>query len=608
MTKHTCLIGLILRASCACLIAPLLTGCPEAVDLTELVEPPQVFADDEDPDLAALEIIEDQLLVQPYPGADTTSLASLYAQIGATVLEEQTDIGLTVLEIPDGSLDEAAQALADSGLIEEVHKNYLFEASETPNDSMFSRQSYLPQVEVPDAWDLTTGDEDVIVAVVDTGVDADHEDLEDKIIDGWNVYDNNGSYGDVLGHGTQVAGILAASTDNQTGIAGVAWESPIVAVRATDGYGRASAGGLAAGILWSVGAGASVINVSFAPLWSNSVVKAAAQQAYNRGVVVVISAGNGGGSTRARGYSEAMFVGAVDSTNSLADFSDTGPFVDIAAPGVGIRSTADGGGYRQANGTSFAAPIVSGALALAIAANPDLRPVTLQNIFYDSAIDLGSRGKDNSYGHGALDAFGAVFDAKRTEATHDDDAPTVSIVRPRNRSKLTGKYRIKVTAKDEDSNVADVVMSIDGVAFATDTRSPYQFILNTSQYPFGQYELSFVATDTAGNASAPESVTVTFGKAQSSSTGVTFDSHSDGARVSGNETIVATVADTDGLATVEWLIDGASVFVESVSGKSVEVSLLWRSSRYDKGTHTITIVATDMRGDQTTGQLSLVTR
>ena len=131
------------------------------------------------------------------------------------------------MRVPAGKLRETAGRLADSGLLETFQKNYQYSTQAVPNDPIYTRETHLPQIHAEQAWDLSVGSADIVVGIVDTGVDPDHPDLVDKIIDGWNVYDGNARFDDVLGHGTQVAGVAAAASNNAVGVAGVAWESPI---------------------------------------------------------------------------------------------------------------------------------------------------------------------------------------------------------------------------------------------------------------------------------------------------------------------------------------------------------------------------------------------
>ncbi len=597
-------------AALSCSVSPPLPGAGATSD-SELADSVTVFEDDRDSATGALAHEPDQLLIQPFPGADDTALADLYQAVGATVVDTIEAIQVVVLEVADGRLDEAADVLAESELIEAIHRNYLLQAQVTPNDPLFAQQSHLPQIGAIEAWDVTTGAEEIIVAVVDTGVEADHPELTERIVDGWNVYDATDDFGDEVGHGTSVAGVLAAASDNREGVAGVTWQNPLIAVRVTDEEGVTTSRHVAAGILWAAGHGAKVINVSFAPLWSNAVVRSAVRQVYNQGALVVISAGNAGGTTRSRGYEEAVFVGAVDSRGTLAPFSDRGPFVDFVAPGVGIHTTTAGSSYATPSGTSFAAPIVSGVAALAWSVNHDLRPVSIANVLRDTADDLGEARKDDLYGYGVVDAAAAVEAAQKMVYVRDSTAPTVVVTTPADRARKSGRFAVSATATD-DEGVADVVMAIDGVAYATDTRSPYRFVVDTRQFEAGSHQVAIIATDTSGNPSVPATIDVTFADTTTSgneSAGtVVFTAPTAGTALTRDTTIRATVAAGAGLATVEWLVDGESVFVKAVSGDSSGVSYLWRIADVPDGQHTITLALTDARGRVTRADLALTTR
>ncbi len=568
-----------------------------------------VFEQDADGAVAALAFTENQLLVQSLPGADPDAVDALFAEIGARVTDELSEIDVTILETAPGQLNPTAAKLAESGLFENLQKSYQYPPSIAPNDTLYSRQTHLPQIHAEQAWDISTGDESVVIAVVDTGVDPDHPDLKGKIIGGRNIYDGNDRFDDVMGHGTMVAGVAAAISNNAVGVTGVAWKSPILAVRVGNAEGLSSSQNIAAGILWSCAHGAKVINVSFAPLWSDRIVKSAVQQAYQRGCLVVIAAGNGGGLNAVAGYDEVLFTGAITPESQIASFSDKGPFVDLVAPGTAIRSTTFDGAYGMANGTSFAAPIVTGVVALAWSVNPGLRPVTIRDAVLNTTSDLGSVGEDDTYGRGAVDAAGAVQKAKQSFDAVDTTPPTIRVTTPVVGQDLSGRVNASVTATDK-FGVADVVFSVDGVPFASDTRSPYSFVIDTSAFSSGFHDLAFVATDSAGNSSAAKIVRVNFVATSAAGSGdagtIRFSSPATGASVFGNVTIQASVSDSDGLAIIEWFVDGASVFVAPLSGKSSGVSYVWPSNAYPAGTHTVSISVTDNKGNQTRGSLSLI--
>ena len=167
-----------------------------------------------------------------------------------------------------------------------------------------------------------------------------------------------------------------------------------------------------------------------------------------------------------------------------------------------------------------------------------------------------------------------------------------------------------MTGNDEEG-VAVVVLSIDGVPFATDTRASYRFVLDAIQFSPGLHELSFVATDFSGNVSATRTLEVTFVASSGTSrhtTEIVFRSPTDGATVSRNVTIQATISDGDGLALVEWFVDGTSQLITPATGLSTGVSFVWRTGEALPGEHVVTLVVTDITGRQTTGALRLLTR
>lgn len=572
-------------------------------------EPPVTpFADDADPSLAGRPADPDILLVQTFPGIDRTDVDTLVAELDGEVLERNAEIDLTVLRIDPERSAETGSALAASGLLERVERNHRLQADRLPNDPLFTTQTHLTVIRAPQAWNAAVGLAEVRIAVVDTGVDAEHPDVADRVVDGWNVYEDDADYRDVMGHGTMVAGMAAALTDNGVGVAGVTWEGEIIAVRAADEEGYSTARHIAAGILRAVDLDADVINVSFAPLQAITVVQAACDEAFHRGAVVVISSGNSGQRYTSPGYDSAVFVGAVDDSDVLASFSDRGPYVDLVAPGKNVLTTLMDGEYGLVSGTSFSAPIVSGVLALGFATNPDLRPMAAIRALTETAEDLGTTGRDDSYGHGRADAEAFLQRLVGSTLVGDETPPTVRITRPSSSARYSRRFTISVTASDDEA-VSDVVLSIDGIPVATDTRAPYRLGVDPTRYPTGTHELSVVATDDSGNVSSPAIRTVTFVSSSATTSGsgtsIRFISPASGARVSGDTRIVANLSDSNGLATVQWFIDGESVFTAPVSGTSSTVSYQWRAGSATKGNHNVTIVVLDAAGDRSTASLTL---
>lgn len=569
----------------------------------------RVFADDADAGLADQPIVPGEILIQAFPGTAEQALAEAVQAAGATIVDQVQELDLTVLTVSDGTAETVAASLAQSGWIEEIHRVYVFTAERTADDSLAANQTHLDRVNLPAAWDISVGEDSVIIGVVDSGIDRSHPDLRDKILTGWNVYDQDSAFDDDAGHGTQAAGVAAATSDNALGVVGVAWASPIVAVRAADDTGRSSSRHLAAGILRAAQEGARVINVSFAPLWSNSVVRAAAEHVAARGSLVVISAGNGGQHRDAEGFEAAIFVGALVDDTRIAPFSDRGPFVDVVAPGTAIQTTSLGGSYGPATGTSFAAPIVTGVAALMWSVNPGLRPSTIAELLRRTSVDLGNVGPDDTFGFGRVDAAAAVAAAVSAAESEDQLPPQVRLNGPRNGSRQSRPFAVRVSATD-DTGVADVVLLIDGVPFATDTRTPFLFAVDPAAVGAGEHEITVVATDAAGHASVPASVQVVVaGSGSATPVGsVAFRSPRDGSVLNGDVTLSADVTAPSGLATVEWIIDEETVLTQPISGTTSLVTYRWRSSGRTEGEHVIVVRVIDNDGATFSGTLLVTTQ
>ncbi|MZD03900.1 S8 family serine peptidase [Streptomyces sp. SID5785] len=252
-------------------------------------------------------------------------------------------------------------------------------------DPMKGQQWALDALKLPGAWKKAQG-EDTVIAVVDSGVDLDHPDLKGRLVDGYDFVDGDRKPDDGFGHGTHVAGIAAAHTDNGVGIAGGAPAAKIMPVRVLGDDGSGSNGNITRGIVWAADHGADVINLSLGegPLMSNllqgGILNAAIRHAHDKGAVVVAAAGNDGAATQPyKVQTPVLVVGASDEDGRPADFSNFGAQNAVSAPGVGILSTlpthpvkltekkngdVNDSGYGKLDGTSMAAPYVSAVAAL----------------------------------------------------------------------------------------------------------------------------------------------------------------------------------------------------------------------------------------------------
>jgi subtilisin family serine protease len=291
------------------------------------------------------------------------------------------------------------------------------------NDPLRSQQWALNAVDFESTWSASTG-AGVIVAVVDTGVRATHEDLVGSVIPGTDLaadavaaHDTamNGEV-DPEGHGTHVAGIIAAHPNNGVGIAGAAPGAKIMPIRVLDSTGSGSSSDVAQGIIWAVDHGARLINLSLGGGPSPG-MQTAIQYALAHQVVTFAAAGNsyqtGNQPTYPAAYPEAVAVGAINSSLQHASFSNTGSYVDLAAPGDLIWSTYGGGDtqYALMSGTSMATPYATATAALALGENPKLTAAQLIHAVEASAIDLGAPGRDPVFGYGLINPRGALIDA-----------------------------------------------------------------------------------------------------------------------------------------------------------------------------------------------------
>ncbi|HUE38705.1 MAG TPA: S8 family serine peptidase, partial [Candidatus Binatia bacterium] len=247
-------------------------------------------------------------------------------------------------------------------------------AALTANDTNYWKEWHLQKINAPSAWDVSTGDAGVVIAILDSGIDSTHPDLAAKIVAGYNAYDNNSDTSDVGGHGTMVAGSAGAISNNGIGVASVAWQNPLMPIRVTDTQGNGYASTIAKGLTWAADHGARVMNISFSGIAASSTITSAAQYVVGKGGIVVAASGNCGCADPTPENAYIISVSATNTDDTLASFSSTGSYVDVAAPGVSIQTTVQGGGYSSVSGTSFASPITAGVLALMMSVNPALGP------------------------------------------------------------------------------------------------------------------------------------------------------------------------------------------------------------------------------------------
>ncbi|MEX2393220.1 MAG: S8 family peptidase, partial [Actinomycetota bacterium] len=356
------------------------------------------------------------VLVHLRRGASSASATDAASDAGVQSSRFISSVGVAVVDTTGRRSSEVSAALRADPRVELVEPNRMRYASGDPNDPLFFDQTHLFNSRLPAAWDVTHGNSSTVIAVLDSGVDLNHPDLVARIVAGRDIVNNDANPTDDNGHGSAVAGIAAADSDNNVGVAGSAWDAKIMPVKVLGADGGGTDADIAAGIEWAVDAGAKIINMSLGGPGSSQTLANAVNYATANGVLMIAASGNESTDVPSfpAAYDAVVAVGAADRYGDVVAFSNRGPHLDVVAQGVGIVTTAmetlpgEGDDYVSIAGTSAAAPIVSGVAALVTAKNPSFTPAQIASKLASTAIDRGPSGIDDHYGSGLLDAYAAV--------------------------------------------------------------------------------------------------------------------------------------------------------------------------------------------------------
>jgi len=362
-----------------------------------------------------------RVLVRFQPSVAAASVQKAMAEVNATSLGRIGSLDVERLAIPLGQEAAVVAALQQNPTVAFAEPDYRVHAAVEPDDPYYAGRWWWENIQAADAWNIITGSNSVTIAVIDTGVDLDHPDLAAKIVPGKDFVNGDGDSDadDDHGHGTHVAGIAAAVTNNGIGVAGLSWEACIMPVKVLDSDGNGWISDVAEGISYAADNGAKVINLSLGAPTYDGTMAAATDYAHGEGVFIAAAAGNDGKNQLLYPAANEHVVGvaATTSSDTRASFSNYGPHVDVAAPGLSIYSTGWTGDTRSncisrycyKSGTSMATPFVSGLAALVLSMNSDLSPDEVETIIEQTADDLGAPGRDDKYGWGRVNAYQAVL-------------------------------------------------------------------------------------------------------------------------------------------------------------------------------------------------------
>ncbi len=386
----------------------------------------------------------DHVLVKFKPTLQPQLIKEVIAAYGAEPVSKIRGVDVYKIKIPERtSVEEMVFALNQNPDVEYAEPNYATRLAVKPNDNLFDYQYYLfnsgqeigpsgsprgksqADIKATAAWEETKGSADIVIAIIDTGVDLLHPDLKNKISSGGRDFINDDfDATDDFGHGTIVASIAAAQTNNREGIAGVAWNSEILPVKVMDENGEGYYDELISGIIWAVDNGASVINLSLGGDEPSDSLRNAVKYAHDKGVIVVVAVGNDGSSVLYPAAYDAycLAVAATDYEDKRADWSNFGEQVDVAAPGLRVVGAVptwywgpDSFPYAFGTGTSLATPQVAGLAALLKELKPWLTVDQVMDVIRYSADDVNSSehsGQDDYIGYGRINMEKALVPIK----------------------------------------------------------------------------------------------------------------------------------------------------------------------------------------------------
>ncbi|MGE4509052.1 MAG: S8 family serine peptidase [Eubacteriaceae bacterium] len=364
----------------------------------------------------------DNQIVVIYKNANE-SVETLDLTTDEVVAGESVSDRVDVIELKDqAATDEAIAEISQNPNVLSVEKNGVIEASSLPNDPYILDGSawQFEKIGMDAIWENLNSSQEIIVAVIDTGLNTSHPDLAGRITTGYDYMEETTAVTDLSGHGTMVSGCVAAAVNNGIGVSGSAVSANVkIAPYRTGGQYVGDKNLYISYIAAAIMAAAdrsdvSVINMSFGTYSAYDSIANSVAYAVSKGKVLVASAGNEGASSNGgkyvypASYDGVISVAATDSSDGHPSFSQYNDKVDLSAPGSSVYTTTRSGAYGTASGTSFAAPIVAGAAALLMSIDDSLTAGNVETLLKDTALDLGSPGKDNYFGYGRIQLDQAV--------------------------------------------------------------------------------------------------------------------------------------------------------------------------------------------------------
>jgi thermitase len=542
-----------------------------------------------------------RVLVKPRAAAGEAKLAgALRAHRGHETarLHKQN---IRVVQFDESQAEQVVAMLRQDPDIEFAERDGLAEAVMLPNDPILlsGEEWHISRVGASEAWNVTVGRPDVIVAVLDSGITAGHPDLAGHLLPGFDFVGNDNNPADDFGHGTAVAGVIAASGNNGSGVAGIAFGCSLLPVKVVDSSGFAAYSTVAQGIRFAVDQGARIINLSVAGSASSITMQEAINYAWERNVIVVAAAGNNG--TAELQYPAAcehvLAVSATEPDDSRAAFSAYGNHIGLSAPGENIWTTQRdlGNPYGVWRGTSFSSPLVAGAAALVASANVSLSNTQIVSLLEESADDLGTPGFDPLFGFGRVNAFRAVSMAvpeSRGLDSSSTSGPAITLTSPGQGADfiLGAKVVLSAMAQAQSGNITLVEFFANDSKVAACSLPPFA----TTWVPprTGPYVIHAVATDGSGNSTPSASITLEVASESVAPVLKLTRAPANGARVFSPWLMLAGVAsDNAGLEQIQVRLNGGDYqLVDGLTNWNAQLFLA-------PGTNRVALRARDAAGN-----------
>lgn len=431
--------------------------------------------------------VEGELLIKFKKNVSKEEKQKFFNQYKARTKEEIKALGIELIAIDtQNSPEQKAKSLRqqETEKIEFVEPNYPYYLAETiPDDPLFVESQWgLHKIQAPLGWDISVGDESMVVAVLDTGANFAHQDLATRLLPGYDFFNYDSDPTDDNGHGSIVTGIIGAITNNNIGVAGTSWNNKVMPLKVCSASGSCALTAIANAITYAADNGARVISMSFTNSMPSTTMKSAIDYAYDKGVLSVAATGNNNYQyvLYPAAYPNTLAVGASGSSDQRESYSNYGTSLDCLAPGSATSTTSSVySTYGSMGGTSVSAPFASGLAGLIFSVNQALSPLQVMEIIRQGADDIAPAGWDIYSGYGRINVNNSLVLASNEPPIVDRGSITGRVLESGTSIPVVGA---SVAVKKSGTTVAEVQTVSDGSFFFSLQEGNYDLSVSASGY------------------------------------------------------------------------------------------------------------------------------